>query len=138
MKYYTKEWFRTSQDRDLPFPPRAYRSEYNKNFPNPPEFMKVIDSLHDCELISVTMQGHDLVIAVDAIEHGPLDSADIVLRNAVVLKQEPGDNLGWLHNEIYPVKNGYEFHVLFFQYGSGRLYELICECENVEIRSFKL
>jgi len=64
-------------------------------------------------------------------------------RNADILHCD-GDITGciWLNNEIYPIKKGYEIHVLLLKtdksaYIGDRLTELTLTCSNVHIKDLK-
>ena len=147
MKYMTKEWYDYIQvSPRLPFDSSlqkngdvigAYWSEYKKLFPSPPDFMKTIDRLHDFSVLSAGFIGNDYVIHLED-DDNELDGNKIILKNAVVKKQDFHEQyIGWCYHELYPTEKGYELHVLFFEYGSREMYDLIVECENVEITNDK-
>lgn len=149
MKYMTKEWYDVMQKSGRPpFPEElerqvkmtmaAYYDEYKKNFPTPPKFMDTVGRLHDCELISAELIGNDFIIKTDLIEWGSDDYVKIIFKNAVLKKKDFGNQgLAWSYEELYIAPKGYELHVLLREYSSGKLYELIVECENIEIKKIK-
>ena len=145
MKYMTKEWYEQSQLAGRPPFDKSlkdyvnrihstYWHEYKKMFPCPPDFMKTIDKLHDCEIVSANVVGNDYIIISDNSEWGVEGYTKIIFKNAVIKKQDfDKQELGWCYDELYLAERGYELHVLFFEYGSSDVYELIVECENIEI-----
>lgn len=150
MKYFTKEWYEKSQAAYCTFPEnirlrkevddtiKAYRDEYVNNFNPAPDFMKTIDELHDCEIVFTCQKENDYIFRIDNSEWGEEGFTDIILKNAVVLKQDfTNQELGWMYHELYKTENGYELHGLFFEYGSDQVYEFIAKCENIEIAPAK-
>lgn len=145
MKYMTKEWYEQCQLANRPpfdksmeeycqKNQRTYWLEYKKMFPCPPDFMKTIGRLHDCDIVSADVVGNDYIIITDNSEWGVEGYTRIVLKNIVLKKQDfDKQNLGWCYEELYLAERGYELHVLLFEYGSKKMYELIVECENIEI-----
>ena len=144
----TKEWYALMQTAGIhPFDKtlqeqvenviRDYWDEYRRMFPSPPCFMKTINKLHDFSIISARLIDNDYVIHLDD-EDNNLEGNKIVLKNAVVKKQNfDKQELGWCYEELYPTEKGYELHVLFFEYGASETYDLIVECENIEITKDK-
>lgn len=148
MKYHTKEWYAKCQKANTPpFDTKLeletketinqYLIEYSKNFPVEPDFMNLINKLHDSEVAFIENHGNDLIIKVECIEYGPIYSAEIVLKNANIIEHEHGNDLGWEHCELFPKEKGYEIHCLFFQYGTSNLFLLTAECDNIEIQNKK-
>ena len=148
MKYMTKEWYDLMQvagmhpfDKTLrekaEFVIREYCAEYRRMFPSPPYFMRTIKKLHDFSIISAGLIDNDYVIHIED-EDKELEGNKIVLKNAVVKKQDfDKQELGWCYEELYPTKKGYELHILFFEYGTSETYDLIVECDNIEITNNK-
>lgn len=146
MKYMTKEWYEKCQLAGRPPFDKSledyvdkiqntYWDEYKRMFPCPPNFMKTIDKLHDCEIISAKFNGNDYVITTDNGEWGIEGTTEILCKNATVIKQDfTNQELGWCYDELYLTAKGYELHVLFFEYGSSQMFDLIIECENIEIK----
>ena len=100
--------------------------------------MDTVGRLHDCELISAELIGNDFIIKTDLIEWGSDDYVKIIFKNAVLKKKDFGNQgLAWGYEELYIAQKGYELHVLLREYGSDKLYELIVECENIEIKKIK-
>ncbi len=139
MKYLTKEWFQKMQtDSDSPYIQKAIKdckAEYEMNFPTPPEFMGTISCLHDSDITLTGMLGKDYIIKVENIELSPVyTDAVLILKNATVKKKDFDlQRVGWCYEEIYPTQKGYELHCLLFEYGSNEMYELIVECEDIEV-----
>ena len=144
MKYLTKEWYEQCQlagtppfDKSLEDYVRkvqeTYRCEYEKMFPCPPDFMKTINKLHDCNIVSANMVGNDYTIITANGEQGFDGYTQIILKNAILKKKDfENQKLGWCYEELYPTERGYELHVLMFEYGSDNMYDLIVECEDIE------
>ena len=141
MKYMTKDWYaqcQTARDKlqkkhvaDIQ---QAYQTNYEQMFPTPPKFTETIDHLHDCDITSAGLIGDDYVIIADNLDRATCEHIKIVLHNAVVKKQDFTDQeLGWCYHELYLTARGYELHVLLFEYGSRDMYDLIVDCESIEI-----
>lgn len=145
----TKQWYGQCQVAGLPpFDKsleehvkgvmRSYWEAYKRMFPSPPDFTNTIDRLHDCEIISAKLVDNDYVIITDNGQWGMEGTTEILCKNATVIKQDFNhQELGWYCHELYLTEKGYELHVLFFEYGSSELYDLILTCENIEIRKEK-
>ncbi len=139
MKYLTKEWFQKIQaDNDSPEVQKAIddcTAEYKINFPTPPEFMEAISCLHDSEITLAGMIGKDFIIKVENIELSPVfTDVVLILKNATVKKKDfDMQKIGWCYEELYPTSKGYELHCLLFEYGSNEMYELIVDCEDIEV-----
>ena len=97
MKYMTKEWYEQCQIASRPpFDKsleeyvnkvwRTYWREYKKMFPYPPDFMKTIDKLHDCDIVSADVLGNDYIIITDNSEWGIEGHTKIVLKSIVLKK----------------------------------------------------
>lgn len=144
MKYMTKEWEKLYQFAHIHSDKlliayvkkrlETYRDEYKRMFPCPPDFMKTIGKLHDCDIVSAGVVGSDYIIITDNCEWGIEGYTEITLKNMVLKKQDfDQQELGWYYEELYPTERGYELHVLLFEYRSDKTYDLIVECENIEI-----
>ena len=145
MKYMTKEWYDLCQkagsppfDEDLnkqvELTIHAYWNEYEKTFNTPPKFMETIDNLHDAEVLSAKHLNNDYVITINGNVWGARGTLQIVLKNAIIKKQDfENQKIGWGYDELYKTDIGYELHVLFFEYGTSKMYDLIVECENINI-----
>lgn len=151
MKYMTKEWYEKCQiagrppfdeeiEREVQEIMDSYYNEYKKSFTTDPNFMETIDILHDCEVVCFKKAGNDYIIRTDNSEWGMDGFTDIVLKNAAILKKEFDDSIKdliWLYEEMYKTMKGFELHCLFFQCGTGDLFELTTDCENIEISPVK-
>ena len=144
MKYMTKEWYNQCQMASTHFDilekeqlwknQRIYWNKYKEMFPTPPEFMERIDNLHDCEINSAEFSDNDFIVVADNSGWGMEGYTKIIFKNAILKKKDfNNQEVGWCHHELYPTDLGYELHVLIFEYGSGNMYGLIVECENIEI-----
>ncbi len=145
----TKEWYELCQLAGRPpfdaalqayvnSVQKAYAREYERSFSCPPRFMNAIAELHDHDVVSAGFDGSDYIIVMDDGGCSTEGSVRLVLKNAVLEKQDfDGQDLGWCYAELYPAQRGYELHVLFYEYGSDKTYELTAECENVEITNTK-
>ena len=145
MKYMTKEWYELNHLAHMHSDKlriahvekiwKTYRDEYKRMFPCPPDFMKTIDKLHDCEIVSAGVVGNDYIIVIIDNLSGDMDGyLKIALKNMVLKKQDfDQQELGWCYEELYPTERGYELHVLLFEYRSDKMYDLIVECDNIEI-----
>lgn len=145
MKYMTKKWYNACQlaadenmIRVLERVPKTYLREYKKSFPCPPDFMKAIDTLHDCEVVSWRHNGQSYYLTMDHMGQGFDEFLQIAFKNARIKKQDfENQHLGWCYDELYSTECGYELHVLFFEFGSNEMYDLIIECEDIEISNFE-
>ena len=118
-----------------------YTQVFNKNFPFKSS-CPLSDYLHDSTVTAFDSSSKDVVISVKTptliSQHKQLR-----FKNADVLHSD-GDITGciWIDSEIYPVKKGYEIHILLLKvdehtYNIDMALELTFTCSNVQIKDIK-
>ena len=134
MKFFTKEWYRfcqenMSDDPEIRQPGREYSAIKQQ-----PEISDTIwEKLcyHDAQLLEIQVKGNTLHLWMEDMgwenEHLQLIEPEIILW------EEPLTELVWIYEELYRIPTGYELHVLFQDWKSLRLAELIVRCADIVI-----
>lgn len=134
MRYYTKEWFRICQmyepnDPIIRRPMREYRAVLETQ--GIPASIREKLRFHDAQLLEIHVKGNALHLWMEDMgwgnEHLRLINPDIVLW------EEPLTELVWIYEELYRTPSGYELHVLFQDWKTPRLAELIVRCTDIMI-----
>lgn len=110
----------------------AKRAEHQRNWQNQtPAFFEKF-SFHDASILSVQWDSVDFILNLE-------DDETCRFKNATILKMDTSlENAIWLYNEIYPISNGYEIHILLLAAPERPLSvdsysDLILQCSDVEI-----
>ena len=77
-----------------------------------PDKIKFNYGFHDCEIKSLEQQGQDVVMELGCEGSSYSKINKVVFRNANIVELEESKGSRWIYNEIYLVKEGYEFHAL--------------------------
>lgn len=88
-----------------------YHNYYKRIEKYLPDKIKSNYGFHDCAIKLLVQQGQDVVMELGC-EGGYSNVNKVVFRNACILEQEEASGSRWIYDEIYVVKEGYEFHVL--------------------------
>ncbi len=89
----------------------TYQKYYNSIENFIPDKIKLNYGFHDREIKTLEQQGKDVVMELGC-EGSHSNINKVVFHNATILELEESKGSRWVYNEIYLVKEGFEFHVL--------------------------
>lgn len=107
-----------------------YDKEFKKQFSlEKPKF--VLEDFHDSDILSLEKSSNDYVLILD--NSGAFTNVKkIVFKDATIIEKDwDNQKLGWLYDEIYKIKNGYEVHLLLGD--DNDEYYLTVKCADINL-----
>jgi len=134
MKFFTKDWFLFCQENMSDDPGiRQPSREYNtiKQQQGIPETIWAKLCYHDAQLLEIQFKGNTLHLWME--DMGWRNEHLQLIEPEIILWEEPLAEMVWIYEELYRIPAGYELHVLFQDWKSLHLAELIVRCADIVI-----
>lgn len=120
MKYWTKEWYRDPEGKEI-CPPDE--EEYEKVLSLLPPFYAQDFALYGCVLKEAKEEGNTLFLSFDASDsYTSIDSLTFTGAEWIEKETEPKAGLVWLYDEIYRENGRFVLHILMRDEEDGLYY----------------
>lgn len=138
MKYYTKEWYRSSQGNKEKVDERvqAYFEYYKTIRDKIPDDFAQKFHMRDSVLLEMHYEDQNLIMRFDP-SHGFGNITQLTFVNATIIESDPiqeaFEKLSWQYSEIYIVGKQYEIHILWEGIGFS-LWQMSIRCDRIDLK----